>query len=46
LQGCRLRDRRAYLPGSDEILRHMTALVLQKSANSENGKPGRDHSPA
>jgi hypothetical protein len=38
------RDRFA-VPGSNEGLRHTPALVLQKSGNRENGKPGGDHSP-
>jgi hypothetical protein len=41
-----LRDWRRGFAGSDESLRHVPALVLQKSADSKNGKPGRDHSPA
>jgi hypothetical protein len=39
------RDWRRGFAGSDESLRHVPALVLQKS-DSKHGKPGRDHSPA
>jgi hypothetical protein len=41
-----LGDWRLGFAGSDEIWRHVPALVLQKSADSKHGKSGRDHSPA